>query len=149
MITRVARNDVVRVLRTGEVGLIKGWADHEQLAKHGTVLDISMGGGRTVQANGNALEFVARAKIEWSRPLRAWQLFLLVTTMAYGSWVGYGLVDDYDVSITTGVFVGYMAQFFSYFTMKAWTMYPKRTRVTLPKRVAAESGRGPDQRVNK
>lgn len=132
MISKVARNDVVRVLRTGEVGLVKGWADHENLAANGTILDIAVGGGRTIQANGNALEFVARAKPTWTTAKRVWWTFATLFAMAYGSYFGW-IIAKHDVGIASSVFVGFSAHFFAYYALKAWTVYPRRTRVTLPK----------------
>lgn len=132
MISKVARNDVVRVLRTGEVGLVKGWADHENLAANGTILDIAVGGGRTIQANGNALEFVARAKPTWTTAKRWFWAFLILVAMAYGSYVGW-YIAQHEVGIASSAFTGFSAYFFAYYTLKAWFIYPRRTRVTLPK----------------
>lgn len=149
MITRVARNDVVRVLRTGEVGLIKGWVDHEDLTKNGTILDVSMGGGRTIQANGNALEFVARAKPVWTVAKRWYWAFVTLFTLVYGAYFGWS-ANDAGMPLAASVFVGFSAHFFAYYALKAWTIYPRRTRITVPRSTSTTTVRGTARpRVNK
>ena len=139
MITRVARNDVVRIVRSGEVGLVKGWADHERLAQNGTILDIEVAQGKTVQANGNALEFVARAKPVWTRGKRWYWGVVTLLTMVYGSYFGW-LLANQGVGVMAAVFSGFSAYFFAYYGLKAWTVYPRRTRITLPARVKLAQG---------
>lgn len=131
MITKVARNDVVRVIRTGEVGLIKGWADHENLAANGTILDVAMGGGRTIQANGNALELVGRAKPVVTRGKRWVWAMIVATALAAGVYKGWDLSHKLDT--TESIFFGFTTWFFWYYGLKGWLLYPRRTRVTLPK----------------
>lgn len=131
MIAKVARNDVVRVLRTGEVGLIKGWVDHEDLTKNGTILDVAMGGGRTIQANGNALELVGRAKPTLTRGKRWVWTFIAVLAVAAGVYKGWDLSHKLDV--TESIFFGFATYFFWYYGLKGWLLYPRRTRITLPK----------------
>lgn len=131
MISKVARNDVVRVIRTGEVGLVKGWVDHENLAKNGTIIDVATGGGRTIQANGNALEFVARAKPELTRGKRwAWGV-IAVLAVAAGVYKGWDLSSQLDVA--ESIFFGFATFFFWYYGLKGMFLFPRRTRVTLPK----------------
>lgn len=134
MITRVARNDVVRVMRTGEVGLIKGWADHEDLDRHGTILDVAMGGGRTVQVNGHALEFVANAKtnLQGGKLGAWWALFIL--TGAAAVLVALNLQSKHDIGFLWTALIGW-------FTWQTWlNMFtiaffkPRKTRIRLPRR---------------
>lgn len=150
MITRVGRNDVVRHTATGEVGLVKGWADHEKLAQNGTILDVDMGRGRTIQGNGNAFEFVARAKPTWTRAKRWFWGFATLVTMAYGSYFGWQAAQK-GLDTVSSVFVGFSAHFFAYYSVKVWTVYPKRVRITLPARVklTSDRGRGSAPRVSK
>lgn len=132
MITRIARNDVVRITQTNEVGLVKGWADHEKLAKNGTIIDIEIGRGQTIQANGNALEYVARAKPEWNTAKRWYWAFVTLLTMAYGAYFGW-LIADHGVDVIGSVFAGFSAHFFAYYALKGLTIYRRRTRINLPK----------------
>lgn len=133
MISRVARNDVVRLRKNGEVGLVKGWADHEKLA-NGTIIDVDMGGGRTIQGDGNAFDYVARAKPVWSTVKRVYWGIATWVTMAWGAYFGWRIAS-HGVDVTGSAFAGFSAHFFAYYSLKGMTIYSRRTRITLPKPV--------------
>lgn len=134
MITRIARNDVVRVKRTGEVGTVKGWADHEDLDRNGTILDVEVSRGRSVQANGLALEFVANAKREYKGGrLAAWWVLWAVTGL-WAGWLAWTLNTENHTSIAMTVFVGSVTWSFWFTLLRLWLIDPRKTRVRLPKR---------------
>lgn len=86
MISKVGRGDVVRITRTGEVGTVKGWADHERLDQHGTIIDVQVSTEKTVQVNGLALDLVALAPLKASK-LAIWTTVLLALALASAlSW---------------------------------------------------------------
>lgn len=137
MISRVARDDVVRLRKNGEVGLVKGWADHEKLA-NGTIVDVDMGGGRTVQGDGYAFDYVARAKPVWSTAKRVYWTIVTWVTMAYGAYFGW-LIAGHGVGVAGSVFAGFSAHFFAYYALKGLTIYRRRTRINLPKLPARQA----------
>lgn len=134
MITRIARNDVVRITRTGEVGTVKGWADHEDLERNGTILDVEVATGKRVQANGNALEFVADAKVDLRGGKLAawWVIFLLTGTLAV--WTAWGLHADHNVDWVWTVMIGWFAWSAWHNLLTLVFIKPRKTRVRLPKR---------------
>lgn len=129
MITRIARDDVVRITRTGEVGTVKGWADHEQLDQHGTILDVEVARGKTIQANGNALELVANAKLK-AHPLAS--LLVILAAAGVASLMGYELVSR-GVGVWLAVSIGLML-YPAYDRVLTAMFLRRKTRVTLPKR---------------
>lgn len=127
MITRVARNDVVRVIKTGEVGLIKGWADHEKLAQNGTILDVELSIGRTIQVNGLALEFVASAKLKNS----LWaQWLVILVSMSLASYIGW-LVAQEGVRVAIAVMLGSLVYPSLDRTLTSMFLR-KKTRISVP-----------------
>jgi hypothetical protein len=128
MITKIGRNDVVRIMRTGEVGTVKGWADHEQLDHNGTIIDVEVAQGKTVQANGLALELVALAKLQNSK-LAMWATIL--TALAITFAVTYRLAQE-GVSPLLIVAVG-LSFYVSVDRALTAMFLRKRVRVSLPK----------------
>ncbi len=148
MITRIARNDIVRLTRTGEVGLVKGWADHENLDRHGTIVDVEIAQGKVVQANGLALEFVAnakRGKNDYTLGQSVWVLVTLLASMAWGVYLGWLMNHQHHVPVITSVFVGFSAMYFAYNALWLYTIRPKKTRIRVPKMVTGY----PRQSVNR
>lgn len=134
MITRIARNDVVRITRTGEVGTVKGWADHEDLDRNGTILDIEVARGKKIQANGNALEFVADAKIDLKGgKLAAWWVIFLLTG-ALATWVGWNFHTAHHVDWLWTVMIGWFAWSAWHGLLVRFVIKPRKTSVRLPKR---------------
>lgn len=128
MITKIGRNDVVRITRTGEVGTVKGWADHEQLDRNGTIIDVEVALGKTVQANGLALELVAFAKLQSSKTA-TWAVILV--SMAVSSWVGWTLADE-GTRVAVAVLVGFLT-YPGVDRLLTSMFLRKRVRVNLPK----------------
>lgn len=127
MITRIGRDDVVRVLSTGEVGTVKGWADHELLAQHGTIIDVQVSKEKTIQVNGRGLELVAYAKLRPSR-LAGWSVVLVAAALA--TYSAYRLRQDgTDLFVT--VCVGIM-MYSGLDRILTGLFLRKRTRVNLP-----------------
>lgn len=150
MITRVARNDVVRLTRTGEVGTVKGWADHERLAQHGTIIEIELSKDRAVQASGRELEFVADAKLNPSKGKAVWIFVAMLLAVMLGGMTGTHLVLTYGVTWygAFGCGVGMMA--ITWRTLYLFTIRPRKTRVNLPAQYVTKPGtRGVSQPVNK
>lgn len=136
MITRVARNDVVRVVRTGEVGTVKGWADHENLDRNGTILDVEVATGKKIQANGLALEFVADAKIDLKGgKLAVWWVSFLFTG-ALSVWVAWNFHTDHNIDWLWTVMIGWFAWSAWHNLLTLAFIKPRKTRVRLPKRQA-------------
>jgi hypothetical protein len=108
MITRIGRDDVVRVVRTGEVGIVKGWADHEQLDRNGTIIDVQISTEKIIQVNGLALDLVAFAKLKNSKlAMLATALVALAVTFAVtyklaledvSGWLIFGIGLSFYVS---------------------------------------------------
>lgn len=149
---RVARGDVVRITRTGEVGTVKGWADHERLDQHGTILDVQVSAEKTVQANGRALEFVADAKLNMTKPKAVWVLLVLLLSLGEGAWVSIYLHNDYGVGPITSAALGVGAAMLWWRSMYILTIRPHKTKLTLPANYTTVPGtRGVSQppRVNK
>lgn len=134
MITKIARNDVVRLTRTGEVGVVKGWADHESLAANGTILDVEIGRGQTVQANGLALEFVADAKFKISQAV-AWPIIAVAGSAS--AYIGYTLSDTVN-AVTAAVVGGLAYPGFDRLLVRIFVK-PRKTRLTLPKQTRAQA----------
>lgn len=128
MITKVARNDVVRLTRTGEVGLVKGWADHEKLAEHGTIIDVEIGRGQTIQANGDALEFVANAKRKIN-PWAAWAIVLV--SLGISGFLTYSLVDEGVNAYVAGALGGFIYPGVDRMLVRMFV--DKKSRITLPR----------------
>jgi len=131
---RVARGDVVRITRTGEVGTVKGWVDHERLDQHGTILAIQVSTEKTVQANGRALEFIADAKPKLSKAKAVWVLVVLLWSLAEAAWIGYYLNADYGLSWWGSTALGIGAGGLFWRSMYLFTIRPHKTRITLPAR---------------
>lgn len=140
MITRVARNDVVRYIRTGEVGLVKGWADHERLAQNGTILDVAISAEKTIQGNGNAFEFVAHGKPVMSVIRTTWTLIALTLTGLLAAWIGFWLWHDHGVSLLGSVTLGIASWLMHWQAVYLLTLRPRRTRIALPARVKVAKG---------
>lgn len=134
MITRIARNDVVRVMRTGEVGTVKGWADHENLGPTtGTIIDVKVSRDRTVQATGPALELVANAKREYrGRRLAAWWT-LFVLTGLFSGWVAWNINHENHTSIAVTTFFGLSAWSMWFTVLRAWLLDPRKVWVRSPR----------------
>lgn len=140
MITRVARNDVVRLVQTGEVGMVKGWADHENLAQHGTVVDVEVARGKCVQANGNGLEFVADARPELSRTKAVWVILAVLLSLASGSYTAWYLVHLYGLPVLGAMGLGVGEFMLMYRAAYVLTIRPRKTRLTLPARTTIDRG---------
>lgn len=137
MLSRIARNDVVRSIRTGEVGLVKGWADHENLDRYGTIVDVELAKGKTMQANGLALEFVADAKVgkgDTSKVKAVWTFIAALFSTLWGALSGWSLADGYGTPLVTSAFVGYTAMYFVWRFLWYLTIRPKKTRIRLPRK---------------
>ena len=136
MITRIGRNDVVRVRRTGEVGTIKGWADHEMLDQYGTILDVQVSTEKVIQVNGHALDLVAFAPLKAGK-LATWAVILVAGSMS--AFLTYKL--DQDLSAWVAAAIG--GSFYVTFDKMLSAMFlRKRVRVTLPK---TAQGRNPSR----
>lgn len=128
MITRIARGDVVRLIRTGEVGTVVGIVEHDELETRGTLLDVQVAKEKKVTANGNALEFVAHAKLK-SHP--AALAFVVLLTIAVTSLIGWALVRE-----GTGVWFAVSISVMLYPTIDrtyAAIFLRRRIKVRLPK----------------
>lgn len=132
MITRIARGDVVRITKTGEVGTVSGIADHDDVAKNGTLIDVKVSTAKSVTANGRELEFVANAKIENKR---AAVVFVIVLTLVATSMYGYVLassgVEIWFSVLTSLILCPALDRIYS-----AMFLHPRKTTVSLPKQVA-------------
>lgn len=134
MITRIARNDVVRLTRTGEVGTVDGWADHNKVG--GTVIDVRLSTDNVVVTNAAALEFVADAKLNMSRTKAIWVVLAALLTLADGAWTTTYLHRDYGVPWYLGAILGVGV------SMVAWkavylVLRPRKARLTQPARTVA------------
>ncbi|AZS06726.1 membrane protein [Streptomyces phage Hiyaa] len=134
MLSKVARNDVVRVTRTGEVGLVKGWADHEKIDENGTIVDVELSLGKTVQANGLALEFVADAKPKFSKAKSAWVLLAALIALSNGVWVGIDLTSRYGMTWWASFSLAVGSTMLVWKALYLLTIRPRKTSIRLPRK---------------
>jgi len=136
-VSRVARGDVVRLIRTGQVGVIRGWADHERLAQNGTILDVDLGGGQTVQANGRALDFVADAY----RRVPVWRVWVgLILSAAGGGVITFDQQVNHGNPIWMAAGIGWLFVQALYGAWHSMLIRPRKTRITLPAKVVVRPG---------
>lgn len=137
MITRIARNDVVRLTRTGEVGTVDGWADHNKV--NGTVIDVRLSADKVITAGTGALEFVADAKLNLTKTKAVWVSLAGLLCLADGAWTATYLGRDYGVPWWLGALLGLGV------SAMAWkAVYlaarPRKARLTQPARVPSTRG---------
>lgn len=138
MLTKIARGDVVRLIRTGEVGTVRGWADHDAI--DGTVIDVRVSTEKVVNGNANAFEFVAHARPVMTTARTVATIVMLVLAMAGGAWVGFGL-NGYGVPVFSASAQGFIT---AWLWLVLFGIYsrPRKTSVRQPTRKVAQ-GRNP------
>lgn len=138
MITRIARGDVVRVNKTGEVGTVAGIADHDGIEKKGTLIDVKVSGEKTIVANGNELDFVANAPLNKDKKARL--IFVVLLSIAVSSMTGLALANA-GVAVWFAGSVGAMV--YPSMDRMYTTMFlrPRKTSVRRPKQTVANPRR--------
>lgn len=131
MIYKVARNDVVRLIRTGEIGTVKGWADHEHFDANGTILQVQVSTEKVVQGNAKAFEFVAYAKPKKTTGRKVYGWVSLVLSVLFGVYIGWALVNEYGAPVSLGASLGF-ANLLAWLVALGYLVRPRRTRLKLP-----------------
>lgn len=124
---RVAKNDVVRIKRTGEVGTVEGWAEHARLKSAAINVKVSAQDSRTLTVG--ELEFVADAKPVMTK-VKSWAtLVLLALALVGGGWVGWSLWTEFDMAWYGSAAIG-MFTFMGWFRAFHLTfLRPRKTKV--------------------
>lgn len=138
MLTKIARNDVVRLTASGEVGTVDGWADHNKI--NGTVLDVRFSTRDVRTLTGDKLEFVAHAKPPVTTTRTVMSLVMIVLSMAGGVWVGFSL-NGYGVPVFSASVQGFITAWLWLAMFGIWSR-PRKTSVRQPVRRVAQ-GRNP------
>jgi len=128
MLRKAARNDVVRLTESGEVGTVRGWADHATI--NGTVLDIQFSRTDVRTLGAEKLEFVASAKAAQTTARKVWGWLSLILSAAGGSWIGWNL-RGYGVPIDIAVIQGFITAWLWLVMFGLWSR-PRKTRMTQP-----------------
>lgn len=127
MITRVAVNDVVCVVKSGEVGTVQGWAYHKRLKSGAVNVQISATDTRTYQPS--ELEFVANAKIQLTGGKLATYWVVFLATGALAAWTSLSLRSDYGLDWFWTGFVGFSVWTLWHRLGTSLLVKPRKTRV--------------------
>lgn len=138
MLTRVARNDVVRSVHTGEVGTVDGWADHARI--NGTIVDVRFSNTDIRPCGVANLEFVASAKPKMTGPRSFIVLAVFAATLAAGTLTSYDLTAYYGLPWYTATVLGMGEILLLWQVVYVAWLRPTKTRMTQPTQVTAVKG---------
>lgn len=124
---RVAKNDVVRVRATGEVGTVADWLLRREAGGNRVTVVLSRDSVRHFRPSD--LEFVADAKPNMTTARAVWALVLFAAALALGVDAGYRLAQIDGVSVLVATALGFfVASGLSTF-FQALFIKPRKTSV--------------------